>query len=444
MIRKFNEDFKKFGDIDSFVLRYFAFDWDDNILHMPTKIHMEQKTDGGWSPIDVSTEEFAKVRKDDNYQLPSADKGDMQESMKLAFSEFRDNGPRGDSAFLEDSISALNESKLAPAWNDFLKCLSEGAIFSIITARGHEPSTIKKAVEYVIDNYLAVTPSTNPGRTLADEMYQNLRKFKFYFDSLSGGEEKELKGPPSSNPLIQEYLSHCDFFGVSSQDFAQRFGEGSAYNPEESKKKAIDYCIQKCLNWAELIEEKLKRPVVVKFGMSDDDPKNSAHIMDYFNEKSGLSRFLNLYFFYTGKDTEVGEKSLKSGEKTSFKTTEVEEEEELRERKILSFSKFCVFETSHQTTGMESSVLPHKMNMTQQLYPSTKDAPTDDFHNRLKNQTKSAIGLYKDSKELPINLGKEEMIEHLRRCGYSMKELLSKEEEELQMMCMETIPKGMK
>jgi hypothetical protein len=62
----------------------------------------------------------------------------------------------------------------------------------------------------------------------------------------------------------------------------------------------------------------------------------------------------------------------------------------------------------------------------------------------LKNQTKSAIGLYKDSKKLPINLGKEEMIEHLRRCGYSMKELLSKEEEELQMMCMETTPKGMK
>ncbi len=400
MIRKFNEDFKKFEDIDSLVLRYFAFDWDDNILNMPTQIHMEQKVNDQWVPVDVSTEEFAKVRNDKNYQLPGADKGDMQESMRLAFCEFRDNGPRGDSAFIEDVMTALNESKFAPAWNDFLKCLSEGAIFSIITARGHEPSTIKKAVEYVIDNYLAVTPSMNPGRTLADEMYQNLRKFKFYFDSLSGEEQKELKGPPSSNPLIQEYLSHCDFFGVSSKDFAERFGEGSAYNPEESKKKAIDYCIQKCINWAELLEEKLKTSVVVKFGMSDDDPKNSAHIMDYFSERSGLSRFLNLYFFYTGKSAEVGDKTLKSGEKTSFKPTEVQEEEPIKEHKILSFSKFCVLETSHQTHGMESSILPHKDNMTQRLYPSTKDAPTDDYHNKMKNQTKSAIGLYKDGSKL--------------------------------------------
>lgn len=400
MIRRFNEDFEKFQDMDSLVLRYFAFDWDDNILNMPTKIHMEQKVGDKWLPIDVSTSEFAVVRNSEEYQLPGADRGDIQESMRLAFSDFRDNGPRGSSAFIEDVVLALKESKFAPAWNDFLKCLSEGAIFSIITARGHEPSTLKKAVEYVIDNYLAITPSINPGRTLADEMYQNVKKFKFYFDDLSGEEEKELRGTPSQDPLIQEYLNHCDFFGVSSNAFAQQFGEGSAYNPEESKKKAIDYCIEKCIAWATSLKEKLRRPVVVKFGMSDDDPKNSAHIMDYFREKSGLSEFLNLYFFYTGKDTQVGGKNLKSGEKKSFKSEK--QPQTIGESKVLSFGNWILVETSHQATGMESSIMAHKDNMTQRLYPSTKDAPTDDYHNQLKNRTHSAVGLYKNGEKLPV------------------------------------------
>jgi hypothetical protein len=35
-------------------------------------------------------------------------------------------------------------------------------------------------------------------------------------------------------------------------------------------------------------------------------------------------------------------------------------------------------------------------------------------------------------------MGKEEMVQHLSNCGYPLKELLSKEEDELQMMCMET------
>jgi hypothetical protein len=382
MIRRFNEDFEKFEDMDYLVFRYFAFDWDDNILHMPTQIHMEQKAGDKWLPIDVSTSEFATLRTDtENYRI-------LGNNTDLAFSEFRDNGPRGSLSFQEDVLRALKESKFAPAWDNFLKCLSEGAIFSIITARGHEPSTIKKSVEYVIDNYLTITPSMNPGRTLADEMFQNLRKFKFYFDELSGNEERELKGKPSSNPIVQEYLSQCDFFGVSSQDFAKKFGEGSAANPEESKIKAVSYCIDKCMNFAKKLEEKIKRPVKVKFGMSDDDPKNSAHIMDYFREKSGLSKFLSLYFFYTGKDKQVGEKSLKSGEKTSFKPVEVQENP-LGEGKVLSFSNWNLTETSNQAIGMESSTLSMRDNMTKRLYPSNE---VDPYLNQRINQ----IGFVKD------------------------------------------------
>lgn len=397
MVRRFNEDFEKFGDLDVFTLRFFSFDMDDNILHLPTKIHMEQKVGDRWLPVDVSTSEFAILRTDtDNYRI-------LENDAVKAFSEFRDTGPRGENAFIEDVKQALKESKFAPAWDAFLKCLSEGAIFSICTARGHEPNTLRRGIELIIDEYLNVTPSMNPGRTLADEMYQNLKKFKFYFDELSIDDSKELTGKPSTNPLVREYLNHCDFFGVSSKSFAEKFGEGSASNPEESKRRALEYSIKKCLSWAELLEKKIKRPVMVKFGMSDDDPKNSAHIMDYFSEASGISKYLSLYFHYTGPETSVGDKNLKPGQKTKF-------QQPIEEKNILSFGQWRLIETSHQATGVESSVSAHRDNMTQRLYPSTKDSPSDDYHNRLKNQTKAAIDLYKGGKKFAFKRKKNKQI----------------------------------
>lgn len=362
MIRRFNE-LKEFDSKQPLKLRYFAFDWDDNILHMPTVIHMEQKVGDNWLKVDVSTAKFAEIRHDkENYRI-------LENNPELAFCEFRDTGPRGNKAFFEDTLKALNEGKKAPAWDAFLKCLSEGAIFSIITARGHEPESLKKGVEYIIDNILVNTPSMNPGRSLADEMYQNLKKYMFYFDTLTGQEEKELTGKPSSSKLVQDYLSHCDFFGVSSDSFAQKFGQGTAANPEEAKKKALDYCIEKCLRYSKIIEEKSKQPVKVTFGMSDDDPKNSSHLKDFFSEKAELSKDLSLHFYQT---TDV---SIPGGEKTSYGVTE----------------------TSHQTPGLESSVLPFTKwnNMTQRLYPSSKDAPLDDYHNKMKNQTGMTNDLYK-------------------------------------------------
>ena len=32
-------------------LKYYMFDWDDNILHMPTRIYLERRTAEGWEPV---------------------------------------------------------------------------------------------------------------------------------------------------------------------------------------------------------------------------------------------------------------------------------------------------------------------------------------------------------------------------------------------------------
>lgn len=379
------DKFSQFAD-GTLTLRYFAFDWDDNILHMPTKILMDEKRDGEWVPdLEVSTEDFAIKRHDtENFRIRNNNPQD-------AFKEFRDTGSRGGDAFLQDTIEALNKSKKAPAWNDFLQCLSEGAIFSIITARGHERESIKKGVEYIIDNVLTKTSSPFPRYSLADVMMQQLKKFRYYFDENS--EEEKFDGAISQHPMVQEYLKHCDFFGVSSDGFAQQFGAASASNPEEAKIKAIEYCIEKCLSWAEQLEEKLNVKVIVKFGMSDDDPKNMASVIDYFSkyfaEKRGLSKILNLYAFYTGKDTTVKDKNLTSGEKTSFKTEEMPEEEmdkPLEEKIVLTFTDWRLVETSHQPTGMESSTLSMRDNMTKRLYPTTPETQANPYHHQLLNQ----------------------------------------------------------
>jgi hypothetical protein len=347
--------FEQFSGEDT-ELHYYALDWDDNILHMPTKILMDEKVGDSWKPIDVSTAEFAKLRQDtENYRLRNGDP-------VVAFSEFRDTGSRGDISFLQDVQIAISQNSLAPSWDSFIKCLSEGALFAIITARGHEPSSIRRGVEYIIDTILPKIPSQNPGYSVADEMFQQLKKFKYIFGTDHSG-DLQLKGQPSQNKLVKSYLDSCSFFGVSSPSFAKQFGEGSASNPEKAKEMALDYFVERCNEFGSRIGAK-----AVSVGFSDDDPKNVEHVEKFFKEKLpsiGGSVKLSLY-----KTTDP---TIKGGE-------------------VMKFT-----ETSHQTPGLESSVLPFTKwnNMTQRLYPSTKDAPTDDYHNQLINQVSQAKDLYK-------------------------------------------------
>jgi hypothetical protein len=277
-------------------LHYYAFDWDDNILHMPTYIHMDKKEGDKWVPIDVSTSEFAIVRNDrENYRL-------VNNNPDEAFSEFRDSGHRGESAFIEDVKLALSKNQYGPSWDSFIDCLKEGALFSIITARGHEPKTMRNAVEYIIDR-------------LSDDdkflLYSNCLKHAYIFTN-----EKKYsripKGQLSKTPLVSEYLDNCDFYGVSSPSFISEFNMGDAFNPEVAKEMALDKFIEKCNNLGKKVGAKS-----VSVGFSDDDSKNIEHVRSYFKEKSSLSNNLmphkvkfNLY--------KTTDRTIKGGERTKF------------------------------------------------------------------------------------------------------------------------------
>ena len=235
-------------------LLYYAFDWDDNILNMTTVIHMEHLVDGEWIPEDVSTSRFAEVRNDkDNWKILGGDP-------ELAFSEFRDNGPRGEVAFLEDVKESISNGKFGPAWNDFLECLSKGSLFSIITARGHESAAMRKGVEWIIDNELSEDKLYS--------MYNNLLKFAYLFKDESEY-PRILKGQPSEDRLVSLYLDNCDFVGVSAPSRG-----GSPANPEKSKEDALLEFKNKVNNFSEKIG------FDAKVGFSDDDLGNVKHIED--------------------------------------------------------------------------------------------------------------------------------------------------------------------
>lgn len=251
MIKKFNQYIKEDASVDKHLL-YYAFDWDDNILNMTTVIHMEHLVDGEWIPEDVSTSKFAEVRSDkDNWKI-------LNEDPNQAFSEFRDNGPRGDVAFLEDVKNSISNNKLGPAWNDFVECLVNGSIFAIITARGHEAPSMKKGVEWIIDNVLS--------QEQLYEMYNNLLKFAYLFRH-NKEYDKILKGQPSAHPLVRLFLDNCDFVGVSAPSRG-----GSPSDPEKAKEDALLLFMDRVNKFASNIGYK------AKVGFSDDDLGNVSHI----------------------------------------------------------------------------------------------------------------------------------------------------------------------
>jgi len=328
-------------------LLYYAFDWDDNILNMPTVIHMDNLIDGEWVPTDVSTAEFAQVRSDkQNWRI-------INNNPVAAFSEFRDFGPRGESAFLEDVKKAISLERFGPAWDDFLECLSNGSLFAIITARGHEPNTMRMGVEWIIDNILSEDDVFN--------MYSNLLKFAYFYRE-DEKFDRILKGKPSESPLVKAYLDNCDFVGVSAPSRG-----GTPDNPEKAKEEALLSFKEKVNRFASRIGSK------AMIGFSDDDLGNVRHIEDLIDNLNH-EQFPNIIKYVV--------KGTKDPDNITKKVRDV-----------------SLTETSHQTPGLESSVMPFTQfnNMTNKLYPKGPENRQDDFHNQRRRQSEF---LAKNSKEI--------------------------------------------
>ena len=151
-----------FDDAGNPDLKYYAFDWDDNIVFMPTEI-IVSTADG--EEVGMGTEDFAEYRMDIGKE-PFMYKG--KEVAAFANDPFRNFGSKGDAQFIVDSMLA----KPGPSWDDFVECLNGGSIFAIITARGHNPETLKEATyNYIVTNHNGISKQ---------ECISNLKKFNLH------------------------------------------------------------------------------------------------------------------------------------------------------------------------------------------------------------------------------------------------------------------------
>lgn len=249
--------------------KYYMFDWDDNILHMPTRIHLEKKTANGWAPYDVSTAQFARIRRTMKNCRPLG--GDWDR----AFSDFYDVGRRGADAFIDDTRKALRpiiegRARGAPSFQKFRKALVEGRLFAIITARSHSSAAIRRGVEYFIRRVL--TPAEKR------EMLRNLRGYIAYFD----GDPDAL----SDRAVLRQYLDLCRYRGVTSPEFQRLMGRklGGSESPEEAKQFAIREFVQHAMS---LVRDR-RKAARISIGFSDDDRKNIEAVESFI--RSELAR----------------------------------------------------------------------------------------------------------------------------------------------------------
>ena len=267
--------------------KYYIFDWDDNILHMPTKIRMEHlESDGTWKPVEVSTSTFALVRADTvNYRPPSVG------GWPAAFANFADppdvgNDQDRQNCFILDTLAALEKveqgARPGPSYNAMRKTLREGRLFAIVTARGHSPATIERAVRMFIRYAL-----TDEER---EEMMSNLRGYRQWLDGVSddafGTDAEEL----------DYYLKMCRYSAVTNDGFRERMARDPIYSeklatattasrPELAKEFAIRDFVEHVFHMLRR-SGGLSRPVSI--GFSDDDVGNVKTVSNFI--RSELSK----------------------------------------------------------------------------------------------------------------------------------------------------------
>ena len=251
-----------FDDVGTPDLKYYAFDWDDNIMYMPTKIVLK---DENGDEVGMSTEDFAEHRHEIG-KTPFNYKG--KTIVGYADDPFRNFRTAGDKQFKVDAMRA----KTGPAWSDFVEAINNGSIFSIITARGHNPQTLKDAVyNLIVSDHNGINK---------DLLIKNLRKYR----DIVGMEDK------SDMELIKEYLDMNRYYPVT-------FGQGSAANPEELKVLAMKEFLAyvkaqaKELGKKLYIKDDISNKFIPSIGFSDDDIRNVEVMSKHFEDEPALKTY---------------------------------------------------------------------------------------------------------------------------------------------------------
>lgn len=266
---------------------YYAFDWDDNLMKMPTQI-MLLDTEG--NEVGMSTEDFAayrgKLKNGEKFSYVSHTDSKEHLISGFATNPFRNFREEGDQKFIQDAKIA--EVVVGP-WRQFVRAINMGSYFAIITARGHNPNTLKRAVKELIDE----------GREGLNKqrLINSLKNYKKYLGqqvpTINDGEKTVVDG----DKLVEEYLNNCQFSPVSHPQIAGSGDGGAASSPEQLKIQEFQKFKQKMEENTKLVTDQLgethKSIHSTKFriGFSDDDPENVEKFHKFFHEDASVYTF---------------------------------------------------------------------------------------------------------------------------------------------------------
>ena len=238
-------------------LKYYAFDWDDNVVFMPTKIMLVDNTG---KEVGMSTHAFATYREKIGKEEFPYEGHVIKDYAENPFRNFR---VQGDRQFLQD----IKVAKTAPAFKDFKECVEGASLFAIITARGHTPTILKEACkEYILSGFNGI--ETN-------KVLDSIKQYNQLY-----GVTKEM----SPEELVDDYLDKCKFHPVS-------FGGGSAASPEQLKVEALNDFIEYVNVQAKSIRKHATKGAKIQIGFSDDDKKNIETMIAHFGAREGSGKF---------------------------------------------------------------------------------------------------------------------------------------------------------
>jgi hypothetical protein len=239
------ENNEKYSNLEN--IRGYTFDWDDNILFMPTKIKLLYNDN---EIVYVTTEDFAEIRHNPDYEL-----------LKDSFKDFQDP-----IQFNKDIKTALDSKRYGPSFEKFKESLLYANPFAIITARSASPNTIKDGVKTFIGEVFS-----------EEELGIMLDNIKRNYKDIALNQDDPTK-------ILELYLDENEYHPVSSEEFKKRFGLSAlADRPEIGKKIALSDYIEKIVTNAKyLVDRKYKK---LSIGFSDDDKENIETIKNLIQDE---------------------------------------------------------------------------------------------------------------------------------------------------------------
>lgn len=238
---------------------FYFFDFDDNVMRLDTCIYVFHRHTGAELPL--STRRFAELHPLLGKPGPFEHFEIRPDDQTGSYRRFRDVLPTEldgrQQPFVEDLLAALGKGDLlwkGPSWSFFFHAVFNGRPIAVITARGHAPDTIRAGIAALHSRgYLTATPN-----------YLGL------FPVSHRGVRADL-GDPAASRSIPELKKRAIIRSVEMA--MQQFGE----NPYH------------------------------RFGMSDDDPRNVALIVEAMIELKG--RYPENAFFVINTSTEPAVKT---------------------------------------------------------------------------------------------------------------------------------------